>query len=724
LYIFHHIYDTIIFEMSKHHECSKCSQTFATKTKQANHLCNQLDPSNAPKKLTRDDLANIFNFCMNTLKTGHLVDHKALLSLSYLLNLKLLEPHINSNIINIDNYDFSSGMHIYEIDKDLETKLRSLTRFSNLVKDDENNISINLKYIWEIILSVHPLTKTIFMKGKGFDIQHINIYKKLIDKINLINFDIDIDVVGDAYNEVLNNTMTGKVLGQYIIPPIIKNIMINLIDPKLKADGTIETIFDLSMGIGGFLISSLNHLIKQSKTHNININWDFVTKQGINGREEDPDIYQLAISNMWISSGHIFTNLENSNPVSNPIESKYDIVLAAPTSKDIIKQYRANNDYLPIKSNSIVSLFLQIIIYILNINGRCAIVFPDGKELFSKSQEFVTVRKFLMKTCDLKEVIQFPAGMFTYNKIKTCILYFDKKKIGSDIVTLNIKYKDNKEVDRAYTFIHGHQTHIVKFFEYDRCTNEKKILSSITIDTIANNNYSLNYSDYSKSKLNKLDFQPDVKLMKIDDICEFLQNSKHHTSYGKDTGKYKFHTTSTKNKFCDIADYNDECIIITSGGTPNIKLDNNFSCSSFNHILKSKDQNVDIKYIYYYLSYNMNILVDGYIGITIKHITKDYITKILIPIPPLETQKVIIAKCESSEIENRHLEAQIKRLEAQIKNTKYTTDIFIDNTLMKPEYINPKISSQNNIIKCFKPDPAQDIPPIKPKRKRGLIIVE
>ena len=39
-----------------------------------------------------------------------------------------------------------------------------------------------------------------------------------------------------------------------------------------------------------------------------------------------------------------------------------------------------------------------------------------------------------MKTCDLKEVYLLPPKIFEYTSIKTCILYFYKKKLGSDVV--------------------------------------------------------------------------------------------------------------------------------------------------------------------------------------------------------------------------------------------------------------------------------------------------
>ena len=40
----------------------------------------------------------------------------------------------------------------------------------------EDDIQFN-KYVWDIILSTNHITKDIFLKGKGFDIQHKSTYK-------------------------------------------------------------------------------------------------------------------------------------------------------------------------------------------------------------------------------------------------------------------------------------------------------------------------------------------------------------------------------------------------------------------------------------------------------------------------------------------------------------------------------------------------------------------
>jgi len=98
------------------------------------------------------------------------------------------------------------------------------------------------------------------------------------------------------------------------------------------------------------------------------------------------------------------------------------------------------------KTDNAVSLFIQAIIYMLKINGKCAVVLPDGQDLFSKSNNtLVAIREYLLKTCDLKEIIYLPSGIFTYTSIKTCVFYFVKKREGKDVLETTIKnWKNTK----------------------------------------------------------------------------------------------------------------------------------------------------------------------------------------------------------------------------------------------------------------------------------------
>lgn len=384
--------------------------------------------------MSKSELSGKFNQCLNILRDNEAITgDKALRNLSYLLILKLLEPQLDAmNIKNYD-YDFSEYDDISTNDKNI---LFNCLSFSNLAKIEENNYSRYLNYLWDIILSGHPSTNKIFLKNKFFDIKKNLTFKKLIEVLNNINFNgSDKDILGGAYEDIISDLMTGKVLGQYFTQPIIKNIMIELINPHIYEDGSIESMCDPTMGTGGFLITYINYIINKSKKENIKLDWNKIKNNCIYGKEIEIDTFQLALSNLLISSGHMFDKIDCGDSIREPIIQKFDNVLANPPFgikglkyedlADIIK-----DDYVPIKSNNAVSLFIQVIIHILKINGKCAVVIPDGQDLFSKSNKsLIAIREYLLKTCDLHEIIYLPSGLFTNTNIKTCIFYFIKKKI-------------------------------------------------------------------------------------------------------------------------------------------------------------------------------------------------------------------------------------------------------------------------------------------------------
>ena len=106
-----------------------------------------------------------------------------------LLDLRLLEKQFNNKIIDIDSYDYDFSSYECsneEFNEEHKKKLLGFTRFSNLVKENENNLYTIMKYLWDDILCVHPTTKYIFLKDKSFDIQNQSTYKKLIDKLQEI----------------------------------------------------------------------------------------------------------------------------------------------------------------------------------------------------------------------------------------------------------------------------------------------------------------------------------------------------------------------------------------------------------------------------------------------------------------------------------------------------------------------------------------------------------
>jgi type I restriction enzyme M protein len=663
--------------MSKHYTCELCKKEFNQKIDFTRHQnkkapcitlseMQQISQSKEVKTEFKTNLSTIFNYCLDVLRNNeHLTGDKALRTLAYLLDLRLLEPQFG-NQIDIDTYAYDFSSYEDDIIEKHKAKLLSMVRFSNLAKEKEENIPNIMKYLWDDILSVHPITKNIFLKGKGFDIQHQSTYKKLIDKLYTFDFEaIDEDILGEAYEEVIKDVMTGKVLGQFFTPSKVKQMMIKLIDPQLKADGTIEKIFDPAMGTGGFLISSLRHLLQQSKTKGIKMNWDFISNEGLGGREAEHDTYQLAISNMLISSGHIFNVLEKGDSIRNPITNKYDIILANPPFgidgliyNEILHPLR--NEYMPIKSNSAVPLFLQAIIHMLKVNGRCAVVLPNGKELFSKGNELVAVREYLMKTCDLKEIYYLPP-VFTHTTISTCVLNFVKKRECKDVLETNIKIsKIQKETGREYTFTKTHQTSKVKFYNYNPENELKHLLNEVSIEEIAKNGYSLNYAEYLNDEKEEEFYEDGIMMKSLGDICN-IEQGKSLTKNNMVNGDFNvigggkiIGTHNKKNRDGDeitltrVGDIN-----INFMETPYYLTDNGFS-------IKSKTNSLLIKYLYYLLKNNNELIQKSYRGTAQKVISKTNLKLIKVPIPTIERQQEIVKNIEELNDENTKLQEKIK----------------------------------------------------------------
>ena len=170
--------------MPKQYTCELCNQIFTKKIDFTKHQSNKKCEN---KNDDKSKLKYKFKNCLNILRDNEgLTGEKSLRTLSYLLILKLLEPHFGGEI-NIDDYEYDFSHIEDEMIEKHKNKLLEIVRFSNLSNEKEDNIPVNMKYLWDDILSNHTTTKNIFLKGKGFDIQHKSTYKKLIDKLNSLD---------------------------------------------------------------------------------------------------------------------------------------------------------------------------------------------------------------------------------------------------------------------------------------------------------------------------------------------------------------------------------------------------------------------------------------------------------------------------------------------------------------------------------------------------------
>lgn len=651
-------------------------------------------------------LTTKFKWSLNILRDKEqLTGDKALNAIAYLLILRLSEQQIIDNRIDIDNMEYYAPLMV---DMIIERKLIEHVRFSNLYKfinenkDNECGLVQKFKDLRILVLSKHPKFKDLFNNSDDpFKIKYDNTFKLLInDYANFPFEDYEADIQGEAYEEVIKDMMTGKVLGQFFTPPIVKQFMVDLIKPKVYEDGTIETMFDPAMGTGGFLITTMRYLIQEANKKNIKLNYNFIGTKGLGGRETEPDTYRLAKANMLISSGHTFESLERGDSIRNPIKNKYDIVLANPPFGIKGLDYKSIEnigeimiqDYIPIRSNSAIPLFLQTIIYILKINGKSATVVPNGQELFNKGNDLIALREYIMKTCELKEIFNLPSNVFTNTSIKTCVLYFEKKKEGVDVV--KIKTNSTGKVTK-YEFIKEHETKSVKFYDYDPYTKEKKLLIDAPIDIIAKNSYSLNYMDYMEKE--EIKYGNDIQMKTLGEVCEF-KNGKSITKEKCIPGQYSVigggkQSSYTHNEY----NRNEKTILCSSSGANAgyISRYNDKVWASDCFSIQVKNKILDENYLYYYLINKQNNIYKLQTGTAQPHIYSSNLSEMKIPMPPINIQKKIIEQLDDIVENNKACENRIKKNDIL---SKQILENYLNNNQEKSNLISAEFQKEKDFI--------------------------
>jgi type I restriction-modification system DNA methylase subunit len=413
--------------------------------------------------------------------------------------------------------------------------------------------------------------------------------------------------------------------------------MIELCNPNIKKNGQIESILDPTCGSGGFLSMSIRYLNAKYP----NINWN-QNKINIHGFDIDENNRNLTLLNLLLETGELFDDtihkqdtLKNdiTHSKTNETLNGADIIVANPPFglKNLIHAECCSKvKNLKIRGTKGEPLFLQLMMESLNVNGRCAVIIPEGI-LSNDSNIHQQTRKHLITNYNLKKIILMSDTFFMNTDVKCAILYFSNELIKtSEVEYLEIKYLSEQI--------------------------KEMLICSIDLKTIIKNNYNLGLNKYVKKETK----QYNIKYVKLGDISTFYSKSKRLAGFGKSTGSYPFYTSSNvQSKFCDEPDYTNECLIFGTGGNANIKISSNFSCSADNFVIKTPYN----KYIYYWFLSNMNVLDELFHGSTIKHLSKTDLENIQIPIPSIETQQRIINNLDAVYNKIEQLKKEIHILE-------------------------------------------------------------
>ena len=242
----------------------------------------------------------------------------------------------------------------------------------------------------------------------------------IIDEIDFTEYE-ERHAFGSIYESFLKDLQSAGNAGEFYTPRAVTDFMVKVTKPKLG-----ERIADFACGTGGFLVSALNALSEQAGESNENRE---IYNNSVYGVEKKALPHILCVTNMLLH------DIDNPTIIhGNTLETdykeyrkmeKFDLVLMNPpyggNEKDSVK----SNFPAELRSSETADLFIDIIMFRLNKDGRCAIILPDGF-LFGTDNAKVNIKKKLLEEFNLHTVVRMPHSVFApYTSITTNILFFD-----------------------------------------------------------------------------------------------------------------------------------------------------------------------------------------------------------------------------------------------------------------------------------------------------------
>jgi type I restriction enzyme M protein len=220
--------------------------------------------------------------------------------------------------------------------------------------------------------------------------------------------------------KIKNMGNAGRNGGEYYTPRPLIRAMIQVVKPKVG-----ERIYDGACGSAGFLCESFDYF----KGFSGLTTSDFKALQtrSFYGKEKKSLAYVIAIMNMILhgieAPNIIHTNTLAENLADVQEKDRYDIVLANPPFGG--KERKEVQQNFPIRTGETAFLFLQHFIKMLRAGGRAGVVIKNTF-LSNTDNASVSLRKLLLKSCNLHTVLDCPGGTFQGAGVKTVVLFFEK----------------------------------------------------------------------------------------------------------------------------------------------------------------------------------------------------------------------------------------------------------------------------------------------------------
>lgn len=324
--------------------------------------------------------------------------------------------------------------------------------------------------------------------------------RQVVNKVDEIDFHSSDErhTFGDLYEKILKDLQSSGNSGEFYTPRAVTRFMVEMINPLLG-----EKVMDPACGTGGFLACTMDHI---KATGVINTPEENQTLQNqIYGVEKKQLPHLLCTTNMLLHGIEVPSQIRHDNTLARPLRDwgprdRVKVVVANPPFGGMEEDGIELNFPAATRTRETADLFLQLIIHILEANGRASIVLPDGT-LFGEGVK-TKIKEKLLTECNLHTIVRLPKSVFApYTSIKTNILFFEKGTPTENIWYYEVPLPpDVKAFNKTKPMTRAHfddcaqwwgegETQQEKLTRNSRQANENAWL--VTIDEIKASNYNL-----------------------------------------------------------------------------------------------------------------------------------------------------------------------------------------------------------------------------------------
>ena len=401
--------------------------------------------------------------------------------------------------------------------------------------------------VFPFIKEIHDGEKTLFsmhMKDAIFIIPKPSLLQEAVSIIDDLNITAqNKDTQGDIYEYLLSELRTAGKNGQFRTPRHIIGMIVELVDPDIG-----DRACDPACGTPGFLINAYEYIIRKHTSPDLvkkddeggyyglygdkiadSKTWELLWNS-FNGFDFDSTMVRISLMNM-VLHGIITPNITLMDTLSKRYteEDKYTIVLANPPFKGSIDKSDIN-DHLTAGTTKTELLFVERMVNLLQIGGKCGVIVPEGV-LFGASNAHKKLRRVLLDKCQLEAVISMPSGVFKpYAGVSTAVLVFIKGG-NTDKVWFYGMEKDGYSLDDKRTFVDGEGDipDIVERFRKrheENPTDRKRKCFFVSYPEIKENFYDLSFSKYKEIQYEDIHYEkPEVIMDEIETLEDKIKTN-------------------------------------------------------------------------------------------------------------------------------------------------------------------------------------------------------